>query len=98
MIKQTKIIDPLKELLLSGNENLTSFEKLNELLKINHHSPTSSSMPLGIYAFRYLFTTQEQRSEFDGSMQTWLLELQSMMQCNGITQMKFGRSIQTKEN
>ncbi len=67
MIKQTKIIDPLKELLLSGNENLTSFEKLNELLKINHHSPTSSSMPLGIYAFRYLFSTQEQRREFDGS-------------------------------
>jgi len=39
MIKQTKIIDPLKELLLSGNENLTSFEKLNRALKINHHSP-----------------------------------------------------------
>jgi hypothetical protein len=67
MIKQRKIIDPLKELLLSGNENLTSFQKLNELLKINHHSPTSSSMPLGIYAFRYLFSTQEQRREFDGS-------------------------------
>ena len=67
MIKQTKIIDPLKELLLSGNESLTSFEKLNELLKINHHSPTSSSMPLGIYAFRYLFTTQEERREFEGN-------------------------------
>jgi len=24
-------------------------------------------MPLGIYAFRYLFSTQEQRREFDGS-------------------------------
>tara|TARA_R110000765_G_scaffold3123_1_gene9809 strand:+ start:400 stop:1473 length:1074 start_codon:yes stop_codon:yes gene_type:complete len=67
MIKQTQIIDPLKELLLSGNESLTSFEKLNELLKINHHSPTSSSMPLGIYAFRYLFTTQEERREFEGN-------------------------------
>ena len=67
MIKQTQIIDPLKELLLSGNENLTSFEKLNELLKINHHSPTSSSMPLGIYAFRYLLSTQEQRREFEGN-------------------------------
>ena len=61
MIKQTKIIDPLETLQQDG------FKKLNELLKINHHSPTSSSMPLGIYCFRYLFSTQEQRREFEGN-------------------------------
>ena len=61
MIKQTQIIDPLETLQQDG------FTKLNELLKINHHSPTSSSMPLGIYAFRYLFSTQEQRREFEGN-------------------------------
>ena len=61
MIKQTQIIDPLETLQQDG------FTKLNELLKINHHSPTSSSMPEGIYAFRYLFSTQEQRREFDGN-------------------------------
>jgi hypothetical protein len=61
MILKTKLIDPLEELKLDG------FQKLNELLKINHHSPTSSSMPEGIYAFRYLFSTQEQRREFDGN-------------------------------
>ena len=61
MIKQTQIIDPLETLQQDG------FQKLNELLQINHHSPTSSSMPLGIYAFRYLFSTQEQRREFEGN-------------------------------
>jgi len=61
MIKQTQIIDPLDGLQQDG------FKKLNELLKVNHHSPTSSSMPLGIYAFRYLFSTQEQRREFEGN-------------------------------
>ena len=61
MILKTKLIDPLQELKLDG------FKKLNELLKINHHSPTSSQMPLGIYAFRYLFSTQEQRREFEGN-------------------------------
>jgi len=60
-IKQNKIIDPLKELKLDG------FKKLNELLKINHHSPTSSSMPQGIYVYRYLLCTQEQRREFEGN-------------------------------
>jgi len=60
-IKTNKIIDPLETLQQDG------FTKLNELLKINHHSPTSSSMPEGIYAFRYLFSTQEQRREFDGN-------------------------------
>ena len=61
MILKTKLIDPLEELKLDG------FQKLNELLKINHHSPTSSSMPEGVYAFRYLFSTQEQRREFEGN-------------------------------
>ena len=61
MILKTKLTDPLQELKLDG------FTKLNELLKINHHSPTSSSMPEGIYAFRYLFSTQEQRREFEGN-------------------------------
>jgi len=60
-IKQNKIIDPLETLQQDG------FKKLNELLKINHHSPTSSSMPLGVYAFKYLFCTQEQRREFEGN-------------------------------
>jgi hypothetical protein len=61
ILKTNKIIDPLETLQQDG------FQKLNELLKINHHSPTSSSMPEGIYAFRYLFSTQEQRREFDGN-------------------------------
>ena len=58
ILKTNKLIDPLETLQQDG------FTKLNELLKINHHSPTSSSMPEGIYAFRYLFSTQEQRREF----------------------------------
>ena len=94
MIKQTKqIIDPLETLQQDG------FKKppLNELLKINHHSPTSSSMPEGIYAFRYLFSTQEQRREFEGNA-TWQLVLQSMMLFNGITQLTSGPSILIKEN
>ena len=61
ILKTNKIIDPLETLQQDG------FQKLNELLKINHHSPTSSSMPEGIYAFRYLFSTQEQRREFEGN-------------------------------
>ncbi|BAQ86347.1 putative signal transduction protein with Nacht domain [uncultured Mediterranean phage uvMED] len=61
MILRNKLINPLEELQLDG------FKKLNDLLKINHHSPTSSSMPLGVYAFRYLFSTQDQRREFDGN-------------------------------
>lgn len=61
LIRNKKIIDPLQELQLDG------FQKLNDLLKINHHSPTSSIMPLGVYAFRYLFCTQEERRDFDGN-------------------------------
>jgi len=61
MIKNTKIIDPLESLRQDG------FKKLNELLKINHHSPTSASMPLGIYVYRYLLCTQEERREFEGN-------------------------------
>jgi len=37
LVKQNKIIDPLETLQQDG------FQKLNDLLKINHHSPTSSS-------------------------------------------------------
>ena len=58
-IKQNKIIDPLESLQQDG------FKKLNELLKINHHSPTSASMPLGIYVYRYLLCTQEERRDFE---------------------------------
>ena len=61
ILKTNKIIDPLETLQQDG------FQKLNELLQVNHHSPTSSSMPEGIYAFRYLFSTQEQRREFEGN-------------------------------
>jgi hypothetical protein len=61
MIKQNKIIDPLESLQQDG------FKKLNELLKINHHSPTSASMPLGIYVYRYLLCTQLERREFEGN-------------------------------
>ena len=61
ILKTNKLIDPLETLQQDG------FTKLNELLKINHHSPTSSSMPEGIYAFRYLFSTQQQRREFEGN-------------------------------
>ena len=61
LVKQNKIIDPLETLQQDG------FKNLNELLKINHHSPTSSSMPEAVYVFRYLLSTQEQRRDFDGS-------------------------------
>ena len=61
MITKNKISDPLEDL------QLDSFKKLNELLKINHHSPTSSSMPLGIYVYRYLLCTQEERRDFEGN-------------------------------
>ena len=61
MILKNKISDPLEDL------KLDSFKKLNELLKINHHSHTSASMPLGIYVFRYLLCTQLERREFEGN-------------------------------
>ena len=61
MILKNKISDPLEDLQQDG------FKKLNELLKINHHSPTSASMPLGIYVFRYLLCTQEERRNFEGN-------------------------------
>jgi len=61
MILKNKISDPLEDLKQDG------FKKLNSLLKINHHSPTSSSMPLGIYVYRYLLCTQEERREFEGN-------------------------------
>jgi len=61
ILKTNKIIDPLETLQQDG------FQKLNELLQVNHHSPTSSSMPEGIYTFRYLLSTQQQRREFEGN-------------------------------
>ena len=61
MLIKNKISDPLEDLKQDG------FKKLNELLKINHHSPTSASMPLGIYVYRYLLCTQEERREFEGN-------------------------------
>ena len=61
MILKNKISDPLEDLKQDG------FKKLNELLKINHHSPTSASMPLGIYVYRYLLCTQQERREFEGN-------------------------------
>ena len=61
MLIKNKISDPLDDLKQDG------FKKLNELLKINHHSPTSASMPLGIYVYRYLLCTQEERREFEGN-------------------------------
>ena len=67
MLIKNKISDPLEELKLNGSRNLTSFQKLNSLLNINHHSPTSANMPLGVYVFRYLKCTQQDRREFEGN-------------------------------
>ena len=82
MIKQTQIIDPLETLQQDG------FKKLNELLQINHHSPTSSSMPLGVYAFKYLFCTQEQRREFEGNA-----NMASGVVCNDAMQFHYSDEI-----
>ena len=61
MILKNKIQDPLEDL------RLDSFTKLNELLKINHHSPSASGLPLGFYVYSRLFCTQAMRREFDGN-------------------------------
>ena len=61
MILKNKITDPLQELKLDG------FQKLNELLKINHHSPSAAQLPLGFYVFSRLFCTQKERRLFDGN-------------------------------
>tara|TARA_R110002020_G_scaffold2067_1_gene9478 strand:+ start:700 stop:1740 length:1041 start_codon:yes stop_codon:yes gene_type:complete len=61
MILKNKITDPLQELKLDG------FTKLNELLKINHHSPSAAQLPLGFYVFSRLFCSQEERRMFDGN-------------------------------
>ena len=61
MILKNKITDPLQELKLDG------FTKLNELLKINHHSPSAAQLPLGFYVFSRLFCSQEERRLFDGN-------------------------------
>lgn len=61
MILKNKITDPLEELKLDG------FDKLNKLLKINHHSPSAAQLPLGFYVFSRLFCSQEERRMFDGN-------------------------------
>ena len=61
MILKNKITDPLQDL------QLDSFTKLNNLLKINHHSPSAAQLPLGFYVFSRLFCTQEERRMFDGN-------------------------------
>tara|TARA_A100000172_G_scaffold2874_1_gene1831 strand:+ start:6863 stop:7909 length:1047 start_codon:yes stop_codon:yes gene_type:complete len=61
MILKNKITDPLQDL------QLDSFQKLNDLLNINHHSPSAEQLPLGFYVFSRLFCTQEERRLFDGN-------------------------------
>ena len=58
MTKDTKKIeDPLNEL------TLPNFSRLG----INHHSPSQASMNDGIYLFRYIICTQEERRLFEGN-------------------------------
>jgi len=49
--------DPLSEL------SLPNFARLG----INHHSSTSLNYPDGVFAFRYIICTQEDRRKFDGN-------------------------------
>jgi len=53
----TKLADPLNE------TALPNFSRLG----INHHSSTSLGYPDGIFAFRYIICTQEDRRKFDGN-------------------------------
>ena len=54
----TKVLsDPLSEL------SLPNFSRLG----INHHSSTSLNYPDGVFAFRYIICTQEDRRKFDGN-------------------------------
>lgn len=57
MLIKNKISDPLNEL------TLPNFSRLG----INHHSPTQASMNDGIYLFRYIVCTQEERRLFEGN-------------------------------
>mgnify|MGYP003144414909 CR=1 FL=1 len=52
-----KLDDPLNEI------TLPNFSRLG----INHHSPTQASMADGIYLFRYIMCTQEERRNFEGN-------------------------------
>ena len=57
MILNKKLDDPLSEL------SLPNFARLG----INHHSSTSLNYPDGIFVFRYIICTQEDRRKFDGN-------------------------------
>ena len=56
-INKKVLADPLSELALPN------FSRLG----INHHSSTSLSYPDGVFVFRYIICTQEQRRAFDGN-------------------------------
>ena len=51
------LADPLEELALPN------FSRLG----INHHSSTSLSYPQGVFVYRYIICTQEERRNFDGN-------------------------------
>jgi hypothetical protein len=58
MIKnEKKLDDPLNE------SSLPNFSRLG----INHHSPTSLNYPDGIFAFRYIVCSQDDRRKFEGN-------------------------------
>jgi len=57
MNTNTNLSDPLNE------SALPNFARLG----INHHSSTSLNYPDGIFAFRYIVCTQEDRRKFDGN-------------------------------
>jgi len=57
MILNKKLDDPLNE------SSLPNFSRLG----INHHSPTSLNYPDGIFAFRYIICSQDDRRKFDGN-------------------------------
>ena len=54
-INTKKLDDPLKEL------TLPNFSRLG----INHHSPTSSTYPDGIFLYRYVYCDQAKRRMFE---------------------------------
>ena len=56
-INTKKLDDPLNEI------TLPNFSRLG----INHHSPTQASMADGIYLFRYIICSQEERRLFEGN-------------------------------
>ena len=56
-INTKQLADPLNE------SALPNFSRLG----INHHSSTSLNYPDGVFAFRYIICTQEDRRKFDGN-------------------------------